>query len=366
MGCSCVANTKEPDLDTESFNYLTLKFKSNPKLLNSLIVIQSKIRGIIIRSKMKSLQTKKFFPTDSSYKYIQITSNKITNKDIKKLFNRYPALEDGIPVKLKPIVEYENKAIFYGEWSEITNQRYGRGIQIWLNNTRYEGYWKNDKANIRGKLTYANGDIYEGEWVDDKAEGYGVYTHRDGIIYEGYWKNNKQDGRGIEKCPDGTLYEGDYKNGKKCGNGIFKGKNGSVYEGEFVDNCFYGKGIYTWSDKRQYTGMWKNNKMNGEGLFTWADGRKYQGNYQNDKKEGFGEFVWSDGRIYRGFWKNGKQHGKGEFYQPKTKKWKKGIWEDGKRTIWINSKDINDEGYDENKSYNISNSNFCNIEENKN
>ena len=198
MGCSCVANTKEPDLNTEYFNHLSSKFKSNQKLLKTLIRIQSNVRGILTRSKLKNLENKRFFPIDSSYKYIQITSNKITLEDLKKLFQRYPPLTDGIPVTLKQTVEYENKAIFYGEWSDITNQRYGRGIQIWIDNSKYEGYWKNDKANIRGKLTHADGDIYEGEWVDDKAEGYGVYTHIDGSKYEGYWKDDKQDGRGIE------------------------------------------------------------------------------------------------------------------------------------------------------------------------
>ena len=337
MGCSCVTNYKEQDLNTEQFNNLTNKFKTNPKLLKTLIKLQSKLRGIFLRNKLKSIPKKKFFPTDSSFKYIQISSNKITLDDLRKLFQRYPPLTDGISVTLKQTVEYENKAIFFGEWSDSTNQRYGRGIQIWIDNSKYEGYWKNDKANIRGKLTHSDGDIYEGEWVDDKADGFGVYTHIDGSKYEGYWKNDKQDGRGIEKWNDGSQYEGDYKNGKKCGHGKFKWSDGSWYEGEFVDNYICGKGIYTWSDNRQYNGSWKDNKMDGYGIFTWSDGRKYQGEYKDDKKDGYGEFIWSDGRIYKGFWKNGKQHGKGEFYQPISKKWKKGVWDNGKRIQWISS-----------------------------
>ena len=96
MGCSCVANTKEPDLNTEYFNHLSSKFKSNQKLLKTLIRIQSNVRGILTRSKLKNLENKRFFPIDSSYKYIQITSNKITLEDLKKLFQRYPPLTDGI------------------------------------------------------------------------------------------------------------------------------------------------------------------------------------------------------------------------------------------------------------------------------
>ena len=28
----------------------------------------------------------------------------------------------------------------------------------------YEGYWKNDKANGRGRLIHADGDIYDDYW----------------------------------------------------------------------------------------------------------------------------------------------------------------------------------------------------------
>ena len=115
---------------------------------------------------------------------------------LKILFSRYPKLTDGIKVNLRQQVEYENKSIYYGEWNEGSNQRHGRGIQYWLDGSKYEGYWKNDKANVKGKLIHADGDIYEGEWLDDKAHGYGVYTHTDGAKYEGHWKEDKQDGLG--------------------------------------------------------------------------------------------------------------------------------------------------------------------------
>ena len=35
----------------------------------------------------------------------------------------------------------------------------------------YEGQWKNDKANGRGRLLHSDGDVYEGEWKDDKSNG---------------------------------------------------------------------------------------------------------------------------------------------------------------------------------------------------
>jgi hypothetical protein len=47
---------------------------------------------------------------------------------------------------------------------EDTDIREGRGIQIWRDGSRYEGYWKNNRANGRGRLIHADGDVYEGEW----------------------------------------------------------------------------------------------------------------------------------------------------------------------------------------------------------
>ncbi len=118
---------------------------------------------------------KRFLPNDSYNNYITANNSKIviknnitnltclqTDDQIKKLFQKYKPLDDTVTVILKQCVEYENKAMYYGEWSTTTNQRHGRGIQIWIDGSRYEGYWKNDRANVKGKLIHADGDIYEG------------------------------------------------------------------------------------------------------------------------------------------------------------------------------------------------------------
>jgi hypothetical protein len=54
------------------------------------------------------------------------------------------------------------------------------GHQYWPDGSLYEGFWKADRANGRGRLIHSDGDVYEGDWVDDKAEGHGVYSHMDG------------------------------------------------------------------------------------------------------------------------------------------------------------------------------------------
>ena len=150
--------------------------------------------------------------------------------------------DEGLPQQAKPI-ELDTGAVYTGEWNSL-GERHGRGVQIWSDGSRYEGYWENDKANGRGRLIHADGDVYEGEWMDDKAHGLGEYTHTDGATYKGYWTDDKQHGHGIEHWPDGAKYEGEYKSGKKQGFGVFVWADGSQFKGEFLDNNISGNGTY--------------------------------------------------------------------------------------------------------------------------
>lgn len=62
----------------------------------------------------------------------------------------------------------DNGAIYTGQWTK-DGLRHGRGIQIWTDGSKYEGYWSNDMANGRGRLIHFDGNVYEGEWYNDKA-----------------------------------------------------------------------------------------------------------------------------------------------------------------------------------------------------
>mmetsp|Transcript_39956 Transcript_39956/g.29462 ORF Transcript_39956/g.29462 Transcript_39956/m.29462 type:complete len:101 (+) Transcript_39956:290-592(+) len=70
--------------------------------------------------------------------------------------------EDDVPREKRPLVLLENNAKYEGEWLVGTDIRDGRGVQIWSDGSRYEGYWKANRANGRGRLIHADGDIYEG------------------------------------------------------------------------------------------------------------------------------------------------------------------------------------------------------------
>lgn len=69
--------------------------------------------------------------------------------------------------------------------------RQGKGVQVWSDGSKYEGWWRDNKANGKGRLIHADGDVYEGEWKDDKAHGQGTYSHLDGAQYNGQWKEDR-------------------------------------------------------------------------------------------------------------------------------------------------------------------------------
>ena len=221
--------------------------------------------------------------------------------------------------------ELDNGALYIGEWSRATNMRDGRGIQIWSDNSCYEGYWKDDKANGRGKLVHADGDVYEGDWKDDKAHGIGIYTHQDGARYDGEWFEDKQHGKGRKEegltnptqasrhgqmgrnMRDTTRRARSMAKVASCGRtSRSTTESSSITTSTVLVGSGGETGVYKWSDGRAYEGEWKNNKMDGKGDFSWADGRKYSGEYVDDKKQGYGVFQWPDGRRYEGYWHNGK------------------------------------------------------------
>ena len=308
MGCVCSQDDANIEYKNEFYKInkeAEEKIKNNIHLLNLIIRLQSKIKGRVFRKKLKKELNSE---EDEQLNYKSVNTSKIDPDELEELFKTYPPLNDGVEVEVRSPAQFNNKAIYLGEWDIKNNLRHGRGIQVWMSGAKYYGCWKGGKAYGKGKLIHSDGDEYDGDWENDKPSGYGVYIHS-----------------------DKTKYEGEYFEGKKQGYGVFKWADGSVYSGQFLDNNIHGKGKYEFADGRKYDGDWKDNKLEGKGVFIWADGRKYTGDYKNDKKEGYGIFEWPDGKIYRGEWKNGKQHGQGEYYDPDEDIWKKGVWDYGKR-----------------------------------
>ncbi|MCQ2817849.1 MAG: hypothetical protein MJ252_11345, partial [archaeon] len=234
IACGCSNNTKDREifLDTARKNKLVEEYAQLPENLQKIVLIQSIFRGFIYRLKEEQKASWEKIPT---LKY-----NSLNKFNINDIFEEYPLLSHiyiQSELILKPPYEYSNKReMYYGEWHIKTNQRHGRGIQQWLDGSRYIGYWLKDKASIKGKLYLSNGDIYDGEWLNDKANGHGKYNHSKGGYYEGEWKNDQRHGNGKETFADGSFYEGNYVYGKRQGIGKFKFAEGNEYEGDFFED----------------------------------------------------------------------------------------------------------------------------------
>ena len=211
------------------------------------------------------------------------------------------------------------------------DQKEGFGINIWLDDAKYIGYFKNNKAEGYGKFIGGN-DIYLGEFKEDAESGFGIFTNEE-LTYEGYWENDKPETIGEEIWTDGALYRGEYHMGQKKGVGMYSWPDGTRYEGEWDKNTFNGFGIFYFAEDKYYLGEWKDKNKHGLGEFIWPE-KKFIGYYINNKREGFGITIWKDGKkAHMGFWKDGNQLGFGKFM--KNDKIIFGIWKGNKKVHWF-------------------------------
>ena len=241
LNCDCNKGNGEVYINTTRLKVIDNKYTEDD--IKKIILIQSVYKGYIFREHLKEnikfqlLKKSTNMSSNNSLKY-----NYVKKLDINTIFEKYPMIDQfkDMNLILKPPYEFPNKRqIYYGEWKG--EERYGRGVQQWLDGSRYEGYFIDGKANIKGKLFHSNGDTYDGEWRNNKANGYGIYLHVGGEYYDGQWKDDKQDGKGKETWIDGSSYEGEYNSGKRHGKGIFKWPDGSEYEEILLIICLMGK-----------------------------------------------------------------------------------------------------------------------------
>ena len=131
--------------------------------------------------------------------------------------------------------------------------------------------------------------------------------------------------------------------GKKEGYDEYVWSNGNQYKGYWKENKLCGKEIYYYADGKKYIGEFNNNIKEGIGKYYWADGKCYFGEFNQDRKSGIGKYTWNDGRIYLGYWESNKQNGLGRYTNTNDNKDKFGLWEDGKRTKWIDEEELKNE-----------------------
>jgi len=68
----------------------------------------------------------------------------------------------------------------------------GKGLLIWDDGKKYEGYFVNDKREGRGTFTWPDGRKYIGEWQAGKYHGKGIFVNINGHSKEGYWIHGKK------------------------------------------------------------------------------------------------------------------------------------------------------------------------------
>ena len=95
-------------------------------------------------------------------------------------------------LRFRDIVVLDNGSKYLGQWTKTTHLREGVGIVACTDGSIYEGYWKNDMANGKGRLIHDDGDVYEGDWINDKKNGNGVYIRADLSKFEGNWFDDQQ------------------------------------------------------------------------------------------------------------------------------------------------------------------------------
>jgi len=162
--------------------------------------------------------------------------------------------------------------------------RHGKGIFFARGYYKYDGDWKLDKRDGKGKCSYDNGaGEYDGGWKDDMRHGKGIMFIPNEYEYDGAWKEDREEGKGTAKyLKTNEKYVGAFKDGAPSGYGKRLYSDGSIYEGEFEYGVRSGRGAFT-------------NK---------EDGSKYRGEWKGDKKNGYGACQFSDGTVFRGEWKD--------------------------------------------------------------
>lgn len=149
---------------------------------------------------------------------------------------------------------------------------------------------------------------WSGTCVDGRASGPGVLQWFENgqptVRYEGEYRDGRANGRALYIWPDGARYEGDYLDDRWNGRGTFYWADGERYEGDWRDGLQTGTGVYLWTDGGRYEGEWRDGLRNGRGVHVWANGYRYDGEWRDDVPHGAGTFWGRDG-AYSGTWDNG-------------------------------------------------------------
>jgi len=186
----------------------------------------------------------------------------------------------------------KNYSKYEGTWVEDNFSGWGRYIDT--EGTMIEGYFVNYLLSGYGIRRTLNDSFYKGEFINNQRVGYGIEENNE-QLYEGYFKCDKRNGKGkiIFKLIQES-YEGDFKDNTLTGKGTYTWKNGDKFEGDFINGKKEGYGIYTWPEGGSYTGNFVNNLREGKGILKWPNGKIYDGLFSKGKPHGVGILAIND------------------------------------------------------------------------
>ena len=185
--------------------------------------------------------------------------------------------------------------IYYGNFIINENNalvKEGKQCVCYLNNgNTFVGDFKGN-VSCYGKITFKNGDVYEGEVKGFKRHGKGVNMYVDGSVYDGMFVEDEREGEG--KLVKGKYcYEGMWKGDVKEGNGFELMENGEKYCGEYKKGMKEGNGVFIFTNGDSYKGEWKGGLMDGKGIIVTNEGKEIKGVFVKGKvvgKEGDGKY----------------------------------------------------------------------------
>lgn len=171
----------------------------------------------------------------------------------------------------------------------------------------FQGYYENNRP--KGYGIYMKKCVtYEGIWERHNLVGLGIEIWKDETYYQGEFYNSMKKGIGLYRWPDGTIYQGEWENNQMNGLGVIIYTDERMYQGEIKNGVMSGFGEFIWGDKKRYIGYYKDNQKSGMGIF-FANNNPliaYIGFWDRGKMNGIGVKV-NNNKICYGFWKEGKR-----------------------------------------------------------
>ncbi len=166
----------------------------------------------------------------------------------------------------------------------------------------FEGQWRSDHFEGKGRVLYANGDVYEGQLRDGRPHGQGTFKQGrfmggGASVYVGEWVGGARQGYGVsDDIVSGEKYMGMWAGDVKSGPGCVVSLDGVYYEGTFSHGKMAGRGLMLFEDETSYEGNFADaGVFSGQGCLTYANGDRMEGAFFGNYTDG----MKFNGTIYK-------------------------------------------------------------------